>query len=71
LFVEIFLAAAASQVIISNMCSGILPNQELADVSSPEPDERLLSLDDGLNRLALEDPGCPGRATAAFCGSGP
>ena len=30
--------------------------QELADASAPEPDKRLLALDDALTRLASEDP---------------
>ena len=33
-----------------------IPQQDVADVSAPEPDERLLALDDALKRLAIEDP---------------
>lgn len=32
------------------------PKQDLVDAAAPEPDERLLALDDALKRLAIEDP---------------
>ena len=35
---------------------GGMQQQELADPREPELDERLLALDDGLRRLAIEDP---------------